>query len=242
MKNLVFLLIPLFSAAASAATHFPKNLSGDDRKTMLGLVGYGSQSKLLSSPVPLGGHDGFEMGLSSEYIPIEDVSGLGDKKTDAKGEYNLLTLTVGKGLAYNVDTFLHVTPMPQSEGIFAYGGHLRWGFHEFQRFPAVASFVLHGSGANYDNLVNTRTTGADLVVTVAMDDAALYFGGGPIRTIGTFIGGPNGITAEGTTIDEDLTGLHSVFGLSIAFGSVFAAFEVDRVVQSTYGARLGVRF
>lgn len=228
--------------AADAATHLPKGLTANDRKAMLELLGFGAQSRILSSPVPLGGYQGFEMGLSSEYIPIDDIGTLGDKKTNAKGEFNVVELTLGKGLAYNVDTLFHVTPMPQNEGIFAFGGQLRWGFHEFQRFPAIMSFVFHGSGANFQNLLDTRTTGADFIVTVAMDGAAVYFGGGPIRTIGTFIGGASGINAEGDTIDEDLNGTHSVAGLSMNFGMMFLALEVDRVEQSTYGGRLGVRF
>lgn len=211
---------------------------------MLQLLGYGAQSKILSSPVPLGGYQGFEVGLSSEYIPIDDLGALGDKDTNAKGEFSFLSLTLGKGLAYNIDTFLHLTPMPQEEGVFAFGGQIRWGFHEFQRFPAIMSFVLHGAGANYANLLDTRTTGGDLIVTVAMDGAAVYFGGGPIRTIGTFVGGPAGqsFTAEGETRDEDLYGTHSVAGLSMNLGMTYLALEIDRVEQSTYGARVGCRF
>lgn len=238
----LFLLSLTFSTAAPAAVDLPKALNESDRERMLQILGFGSQSKLLSSPVPLGGSEGFEVGLSSEYIPIDDLGALGDKQTNAQGEFNSLVLAVGKGLAHNVDTFFHFTPMPQGEGVFLYGGQLRWGFHEFARFPAVASVVVHMSGANYANLLDTRTTGADLVVTVAMEEAALYFGGGPIRSLGTFQGGVKGITAEGVTVDTDLSAVHTVFGLSIGFGRAFFALEIDRVEQSVYGGRLGMRF
>lgn len=237
----IFAVLLTFASAGRAAMVLPKNLTPSDRKTMLEVLGFGSQTKILSSPVPLGGKQGFELGLSSEYIPIEDLTGLGDKP-DLKGEFNYLTLTLGKGLFYNVDTFIHLTPIPQSEGFFAYGGQLRWGFYEFQRFPGVLSFVLHGAGANYSNLLNTRTTGADLVMTVAIDEASLYFGAGTIHTIGSFAGGTGGITIEGTGQNEDLVGIHTVFGLSLNFGSVFLALEVDRVTQSVYGGRLGYHF
>lgn len=240
-RFLIPFLLTFAVSAASAAISLPKNLSESDRETMLQILGFGSQAKLLSSPVPLGGKQGFEVGLSSEYIPIEDLSGLGDKP-DVKGEYNYLMLTFGKGLFYNLDTFFHLTPIPQSEGLFAYGAQLRWGFYEFQRFPGLFSMILHGSGANYANVLNTRTTGADLVMTVAIDEASLYFGTGIIRTVGTFAGGPEGITAEGTRQDADLSDVHTVFGLSLNFGPVFLALEVDRVTQSVYGGRLGYRF
>jgi hypothetical protein len=216
-------------------------LSKNDRTAVLGILGFGSQMKMLSSPVPLGGKQGFEFGISSEYIPVEDLGGLG-AKSNAKGEYNYMNLSVGKGLPYNVDTYFQFTPLPQSEGVFGYGAQLRWGFYEFRRFPAVMSMVFHGSGTNFSNLLSVRTTGADLVMTVAMDEAALYFGAGTIRTIGTFMGGASGITVDGKTAEEDLLDVHTVFGLSLAFDRVFLALEVDRVVQSSYSARLGYRF
>lgn len=238
MERFLFLILFFATTTATAAVDLPKKMNESDRRVLLGILGYGSQSKLLSSPVPLGGSQGFEVGVSSEYIPIEDLNGLG-AKTDVRGELSYQMLTFGKGLPHNVDTFVQMTPYQRGNGVFAYGGHVRWGFHEFERFPALMSLVLHGSGANYDNQVDARTTGLDLIMTVAMEDASLFFGGGRIRTIGSF---PGAMTAEGTTADEDLSGTHMVFGLSLSFGRVFLALEVDRVEQSTYGGRLGLRF
>lgn len=225
----------------AAVVTLPKNLSRSDQKVALEILGFGSQAKLLSSPVPLGGKQGFEFGLSSEYIPVSDIGTLGSKSS-TKGEFNFLNLSVGKGLPYNVDTFLQFTPIPQSDGAFGYGGHLRWGFLEFERFPAIMSFLVHGNGMNFSNVLATRTTGLDLVVTVAVDEASLYFGGGTMRSIGTFNGGTGGITASNETEEMDLSGAHAVFGLSFNFEKVFLALEVDRVVQSVYAGRLGYRF
>lgn len=237
------LIIMLFSLPqmALAAFRLPKQLDSEDRKSVLRILGFGSQTKLLSSPVPLGGREGFEFGLSSEYIPIGDLAGLGDQP-DVKGEHNILNLGFGKGLYHNVDVLFSFTPSPQSEQIFGYGAHLRWGFHEFSRFPAVLSLVMHGNGMNFANLLSTRTTGADVIMTVAMDESALFFGGGTIRTIGTFMGGADGITLDQKTAEEDMTGFHTVFGFSLRFERIELTLEVDRVVQSTYGARLGYRF
>ncbi|MBX2987555.1 MAG: hypothetical protein KF802_06630 [Bdellovibrionaceae bacterium] len=243
MKHVLLLLILSVSVAARAASgdFLPKNLTAGDRQKALEILGFGAQVKLLSSPVPLGGQQGFEVGLSSEYIPVEDIGGLG-AKSSAQGEYNYLAINLGKGLAYNVDTFVQFTPIPQSEGSFGYGAQLRWGFFELPRFPAVLSLVIHGGGMNFSNLLSTRTTGADLVMTVAMDDIALYFGGGTARTIGTFAGGARGITAEGDSREEDMTGVHTVFGLAFNMEKLFVAFEVNRVAQSAYGGRIGYRF
>lgn len=217
-------------------------MTSSDRQIALKILGFGSQAKMFSSPVPLGGSQGFEFGLSSEYILAEDVTKLGAKSANDVKEFNYFTLSMGKGLPHNVDTYAYFTPFPQDEGVSGFGGFVRWGFYEFLRFPAVMSLVLHGSGTNFQNLLNTRTTGSDLLLTVAMPEASLYFGGGPIRTIGSFTGGAFGITAEGTTVEEDLVDMHSVFGLSIQFSSLFVAFEVNRVAQSVYGAKIGFRF
>lgn len=241
LRLLVLAFAVFVTAPSEAAFRLPKQLGAEDRKAVLRTLGFGSQAKLLSSPVPLGGRQGFEFGLSSEYVPIGDLAGLGDRP-DVKGEYNLLNLTFGKGLYHNVDTLFSFTPSPQTEQVFGYGAHLRWGFHEFERFPAVTSLVIHGSGMNFANLLSTRTTGFDLVMCVAMEESALFFGAGPIRTIGTFVGGADGITAEQLTAEEDLLGFHTVFGLSLRFEKVELTLEVDRVVQSSYGGRLGYRF
>lgn len=219
----------------------PKQLDQDERRSVLRVLGFGSRMKILSSPVPLGGHQGFEFGVSTEYIPIGDLAGVGDRP-DVRGEHSTLNLTFGKGLHHNFDILFSFTPLPQTENVVSYGAQLRWGFHEFKRFPAILSLIWHGSGTNFANLLNTRTTGADLVMCVVMDDAALYFGGGPIRSIGSFVGGDQGMTIEKTTIDEDLSGIHTVFGFSLNFEKVSLTLEVDRVVQSAYGARIGYRF
>lgn len=242
----IFILIFLFSGLAKqaqAALALPTALTREDRQIALKILGFGTQAKLFSSPVPLGGYEGFEFGLASEYLLTEDIAKIGSKTPgQAVKEFNYLTLSATKGLTYNLDTSVFFTPQPQSEGISSFGGHLRWGFYEFQNFPALFSLILHASGSNFSSLLNTRTSGADLVVTVAVSEASLYFGGGPIRTIGTFVGGTQGITSEGKTVDEDLSDLHTVFGLHVKLSSLFVAFEVNRVVQSSYGARLGWRF
>ncbi|MBX3039136.1 MAG: hypothetical protein KF789_00340 [Bdellovibrionaceae bacterium] len=241
MKRALFLLSFLSLSSAFGSFDLPKNLNAKDREGVLGVLGFGSKSKVLSSPVPLGGSDGFEVGFSTEYIPVSDIAGLGSGSSE-QGELNYHVLTFGKGIVHNVDTFFHFTPIPQSDGVFGYGAHVRWGFWEARRFPALMSFVIHGSGMNYGNVLSTRTTGLDLLMTVALEQAALYFGGGPVRTIGTFSGGTNGLTLEGNNQDADLSDLHTVFGLSMNFEKLSLTLEVDRVVQASYAARMSYRF
>ncbi len=248
MKPLIVFLAWFLTAAVSAAAlQIPKNLGTDDRKNLLGILGYGSQTRLLSSPVPLGGHQGFEVGVSTESVPVQDLAGLGSH-TGSQSEFEMVNISFAKGIANNFDVFMQCTPLPQTDNVFTYGAAVRWGVHEFQHFPGLLSVVAHASGANYLNVLDARTTGADLVMTVALDDISVYFGGGPIQAFGSFVGGTDGITAPvggastSVTMDTSLNDTHTVFGAAMAFDKVFLALEVDRVVQSVYGARFGVRF
>lgn len=254
----LLLSLQAFLTPAQAAFEMPRNLDADDRKEVVRVLGFGTASRILTQPIPLGGHEGFEIGLASEFVPIDDLAGLGSK-TVSRGEFNLISMSVAKGLPYNIDTVLHFTPLPQLEGATSYGGQLRWGFLEFAKFPALLSFVLHGSGTSFSsevltgtgkqfvNVLNTRTTGYDLICTVQMDEGSLYFGGGNVRSIGTFTGGTMGVTAEGAGGDTrntevDITEFRTIFGVGFRLDQFFAAVEVSRISQSTYGGKIGFRF
>lgn len=234
-----FLFIVLSSRAV--AMSLPVNLSESDRIRVLEVLGFGSAPKILDKPYPLGGYTGIEVGISSEFIPVEDLASLGNK-TSERGELNYYTLSFGKGLYYNVDTYLYFTPFLQNEKVQTYGGQLRWGFYETIYFPISFSAVFFAGGANFSNLFNVTTVGVDLIATVAMDNVAIYFGGGRARAVGRFIGGTDGITDTQETEKQDTTENHAVFGLNIDISKMFVAFEVDRYADSNYSAKLGYRF
>ncbi len=227
-------------------------MSGAERKIALQVLGFGSSSKILANPHPLGGYEGIEFGVSSEFIPVTDLTSLGDKSAK-KSELNYYTFSIAKGIYYNVDTALHFTPAFQGESISSFGAQLRWGFHEFRFMKGGLSLLLHANASSYTSLVDTRTTGADILATFVVDDIALYAGVGEGRTVGTFIGGEiSGGLTESTTDDcdvtrcnsayEDLKDSHTIFGVSIAFNDMFLAFQIDRYYLSTYSGRLGWRF
>lgn len=232
----------LFSAFSSwSATSLPKNLNEADRNRALQILGFGSAPKILDKPYPLGGYTGVEIGLSSEFIPVAELASLGSKTTD-KGELNYYTLSFGKGLYYNVDTFMYFTPFLQNEKVQTYGGQLRWGFYEAPFFPLSLTGNLFVGGANFSNLINVTTVGLDLIATVSMDNVAIYVGTGTVRASGKFIGGVDGITSSQETESQDVMENHSVFGLNIDISKMFLAFEIDRYTDSTYSGKLGYRF
>lgn len=241
LRILVTVFIFLLSTSVWAAVSFPKNLNASERETALSILGFGTAAKLLSSPYPLGGFQGVEVGLTSEYIPLADLAGLGSKSS-AKTDLNYFNVTLGKGLFYNIDLFMHFIPRPQDESLSGFGGQLRWGFYETKFMPAALSVVIHGSATNFANVLGAETSGLDLVASVNMRDVSLFFGTGQARSVGTFIGGTEGVTDTGNAESSDVYSPHTMFGISIRMANVFLALEVDRYTQSTYAGKLGLRF
>lgn len=238
---LVASFLILISLSSLGASGLPRNLNTADQETALGILGFGSASKLLSSPYPLGGYDGVEVGFSSEYIPLADVASLGSK-SNSRSDLNYLNLSLGKGLFYNIDVLVNFITPAQEESVSGFGGQVRWGFYETKFMPAALSLVVHGSAVNFDNVLGAQTTGVDLIGSVNMRDVSLFFGAGQARSVGTFVGGTGGITDSGNTETADAMAQHTVFGISIKMSKVYVALEIDRYVQSTYAGRVGLRF
>lgn len=240
-RNIFIFSLLLFISIGNAATQLPKNLSISDQVRALEILGFGSASKVLDNPYPLGGYTGIEVGVTSEFIPIEDLASLGSGSGE-RGEFNFTTLTFGKGLYYNIDMHVYFTPFIQSEKFQSYGAQARWGFYEADFFPLSVTAMLSGGGANFSNLINVSTFGADVIATVNMDNVAIYFGGGTARAIGKFIGGANGITADQQTIEQDIVESHTLFGLNVDISKLFIAMQIDRYTDSVYSGKLGFRF
>lgn len=241
IRLFLFTSAVLFAFQAMSATSLPQNLNSADRKRALEILGFGSATKTLSNPFPLGGYSGFEVGLASEFIPLEDLAGLGNGTSDT-GELNYYTLTFAKGIYHNIDTMVYFSPITTSEHITNYGAQLRWGFYEARFFPVTFSFLLYGGGTSFSNLLNVSTLGADVLATINVENVALYLGGGQVRATGQFIGGAAGITDNGQTAQESLSQEHMVFGINIDISKFFVALEVDRYVDSIYSGKLGFRF
>ncbi|UYL10016.1 hypothetical protein B9G69_005425 [Bdellovibrio sp. SKB1291214] len=242
LSHRIFIFVSaLFCVCAHAKTELPRNLSDMDQIRTLEILGYGTASKVLGDPYPLGGYSGVELGVSTQFIPVSDLSNLGNK-TEDNGELSYYTLTLGKGLYYNIDAFVYFTPSLQSEEMQNFGGQLRWGFYEASFFPISFSALLYAGGANFQNLVNITTTGWDVIGTVNMENVAVYFGAGRVRAQGNFIGGPGGITASGQTEAHDISENHTFFGVNVEISKAFIALEVDRYTDSVYGGKLGYRF
>lgn len=253
MRSVLFFFV-LFSLSLAQAERFvPRRMNDSERQIALQILGFGSASKILGNPFPLGGHSGFEVGVSSEYLQVQDLASLGDKSTRNR-ELNYNSFSVAKGLFYNIDTAIHFTPAFQKEDLSSYGAQVRWGFYQFPFLPGGLSLVFDRSETNYGNLLSTQTTGQDLIATVVVEDVALYFGIGQATSVGNFNGGTlNGTTTESTTdacftatycssVNQQLRQLHTVFGINVSFNEFFGAVEINRYFISSYAAKIGWKF
>ena len=250
----LFFLNFLTASMAQAERFLPRRMNETDRLITLQILGFGSASKILANPFPLGGYPGFEIGVTTEYLQVQDLASLGDKSSRNR-ELNFNSFSVAKGLFYNIDTAFHFTPAFQKEDLSSYGGQVRWGFYEFPFIPGGLSLVLSRSDTNYGNLLNARTLGRDIVATIVVEDVALYFGIGDANSAGTFSGGTQTGTATESTTDicasptsycnssnEELTQGHTLFGINVSFNDFFASVEINRYFISSYSAKIGLRF
>lgn len=238
----ILFFIPFYS---SAITVFPVGLSKVERQTLLSTMGFGTAPKVLSNPYPLGGYEGWEVGMSSEFLSLQKVAGLGNApvgQTPSRGEFNFYNVSLSKGLFQNIDTALSFMPSLQGESIAGFGASLRWTFYESPYIPLALATNVYGGGVNVQSKLSSQTTGVDLLCTMAMEDLALYFGLGQAKVVGVFTGGSGGLTDNGETTKEGLSSSHSLFGLAFQLAKMQIAFQVDRYVDPIYGIKVGLRY
>jgi hypothetical protein len=245
---LAILLLSFAFDSALAEIRIPTDLTLEDRKEALRILGLGTSSKVLSNPYPLGGYSGFEFGLAIESVPVEEISRLGDKLPagqQAEKTFNYPKFAIGKGLYKDIDIFLHFIPYNQNTNLSDYGGVVRYCFYQAAFLPASFSLLLHANNTNVGNLIFTQALGAEVVTGINVNDFALYVGGGRVFVTGRFIASLNQVSGSNpAAVDETETvsSFHSFFGGSIEFEPIFLAFQIDQYTQTVFGAKLGLRF
>jgi hypothetical protein len=244
MKSFVvsFVVGLFFSCSVWANLQLPRNLTTADERRLTEILGYSTAGKILGDPYPLGGYAGIELGYAYEVIETGELARLGDKTSKSQSETNCSLMTLGKGLYENVDIFVQFTPFSQTEGISDFGGQVRWGFYQAEYLPAHLSLIGSLNTTNFQNKITTLSETTDLVVGFSAGDVTLYTGMGIVRSIGTFVGGVDGVTADGQTSKADVAMTHYLAGVDLKFSKTFLAMQIDRFTESTYSAKLGVRF
>ena len=254
---MILFLVHLLLQPSLAQIQIPKNMNSGDRQTLLQILGYGSMSKVLGDPYPLGGYTGLEVSIMQDVIPTSRVQSLGNQTATRQTDLSYTSLVFGKGLYNDFDLQVQFLPPRQNEEVTGWGGQLRWGFFEAARRPITLTAVAHGNSMNFQNLLTTNTQGLDLVAAYNVDDLTIYTGFGIARVQGVFLGGIANLTDQteptaGTdpttgqvyrqTLQESLSDTHLIAGVNFRLEQLFIAFQIDRVVQTTFSSKLGFRF
>lgn len=242
MKFAFLLLTICLATIANAGVEIPTGMDNDDREAAVRILGFGTSSKILSDPYPLGGYHGLEIGLTIENLPAEDLGQLGNTVANPQKDVTYPKISIGKGLFEHVDAFVNFIPYTQKLDQTQYGGIIRWGLYQAKYLPITISGSLNFNNANLNNQISTRTVGVDIVGGINADLAALYVGVGPIQSRGRFIGGASGVTDTGATEVATVNGIHTMLGANVRFATMFVAMQIDKYENTTYSGKLGVRF
>lgn len=237
----VLLCILFFLPSLHAALKIPNGLDHSERQEFIKQIGFASSYKYLAQGYILGGYQGLEVAATVENIPFSKTNYLSQTTID-ESDRPLQSFSVGKGLYQNVDIFFTFSPFLFQNQISSYGGAIRYIFYEHETKPLNVGFLLHGNGLNISNLVGIQTSGVDIVTNYYSHYWTMFFGFGLARSIGSFVGGANGVTEDQNTADEDIFQNRYYAGFSYDFGSYALSFQVDRVYSETFSAKLGTRF
>lgn len=256
-----FIFVAIFLSLTGKALDIPKGLSTSDQEDVVKILGLGTSMKMASSPYPLGGYAGFEFGYDVNFINIDQLTRLGcepgtpgcanTSRSDAQ-EFSYSKLTIGKGLYQNIDIFLSFAPFIRSGNYSDYGGVIRWTFYEARLLPIHLIALVSGNNVNFKNDFTSQNIAGDILIGVNVEDLSIYFGGGQIRSEGTFIGGSGddstvpsgaeGLNPSTNTVKRTIYRFHTVVGASLEFQPLFVAGEINRYEDSVYTLKAGVRF
>ena len=242
--HFVLLICFILISNVSSAIELPDNLTRNELDEVTELLGFSTSSKLLSNPYALGGHSGFEIGYSTEFINTTDLSRLGSGAAkDSTYQFNRISF--GKGVYNNVDIFFHFVPFSSSNEVSEYGGILKWGFYESDDLPLTLSLLAQTSTININDEFINEVLGADLLAGLNLTDFAIYIGGGSLRARSSFsrsiLDSSVTLNSSGTLITRN-SRAHTFAGININFKKIFIAAQIDRYDQPVYSAKIGLRF
>lgn len=238
---LFFFLTSLFSLFSFAGITIPNGLSDKDQRDIINSIGPATAARLLSAPYPLGGNEGFELGIGRQFIPTELLGELGNKTEPQKGtSYPIITL--GKGLFNDVDMFLTAIPFMQSPNLSHFSAQTRISHWYSSTSPLVFSSIWHVGSTTLKDQISFENYGIDAIITMYLRHICLYAGMGSLFTNGTFIGGNNGITLSGQTETVTQVFAHKIVGIDLRHQAYFFAAQVDSYEKPNYSFKVGYRF
>lgn len=238
IKYILFVL--LFTLNGYCQRSLPSNLSQSERKLFLSKFGTQTTAKLLTNPYPLGGYDGFEIGLSLEEINFSNFTTPGLKKN----RIQYPSFSIAKGLFNNVDVHLSFVPPLRQSTVSNYGVLIKWAFNEGMFLPVVWSASVHTSSTNADDQFSSKASGVELSGGYAINNFSVYAGAGLVNTTARFLGIKEGVnfTSSGADEFESETSKHLFFGVHYQISSYFAALQIDQYNDLIATSKIGLRF
>jgi len=234
-------LLSLFITFSHADFTISPHLTELQRRLVMKTLGLGMLNKNLTSPAPLGDDNGVEIAIASEIINLRQVSGL---VNNSQGRDTLLypKILIGKGLYDRADIFFHFIPYTASLGVSEFGGMLRINLYHSKDNPFVATWILHGNSANFNNQLTSRNVGSDVSVGFDWQSWAIFVGGGWATSSGKFVGGTNGLTDTGLPETESVNSARFSVGALYRYDIYDIALSLDHYEEPVYSVKLGVTF
>lgn len=230
-----------FLIGFSHAFDLPTQMTNNEQKRVLNLVGLGASTKFLSNVYPLGGYSGFEASLSMEAIDTAEIASFGNQTSQTETLY-MPSITLGKGIYNDSDIFIHFVPPSQSQDITRFGASFRWGFYQFLFLPINLSAVIHTSLVTLSKDLSATNLGADLLMGMNFGQLSFILGGGWANSSGRFTGGINGVTASLNNENHKIESAHFTFGATYNFEPFFIGAAVDRYDSMVYSLKSGFLF
>lgn len=235
----LFFLVLLETSQSALCFTLPAGLSSSDRREVVRTLGFGTSFRPITEPYPLGGYQGFDLGVSYESIPTGHIASYGTAVETAQDSNLVLSrVTIGKGLFNKIDIYLSVLPIRQATTVSGYGGLVRWNFFEAPLLPLTLSAVVHASTQNIDNQVSTQSQGVDLLGGLTFDLMSVYLGVGHLTALGEFT--PSSV--GGAVESERVSIIRTYLGATVRWGVFFLGAQVDQTNLPMWGLRGGVRF
>ncbi len=245
MKSILVLLLLLSGVAE--AKYLPRLLTIGEQEEVLKILGFGSAAKVIGAPYPLGGYEGVELSVASEFIPMTSIQSSGGLRGDAD-VLRYTTINLGKGIFYDIDTYVFCTILQEYAPLGVFGGQLRWGFYRSEEKPFTASVVFHGSSGNFENQLYTTTLGLSLYGIYSLPYVKIYGGFGQTRSIGTFAAGDltsttePPVTNDGSRNNVERFSFQTTGGVTFDYQKYFLALEWNRFVEASYAVKFGSHF
>ncbi len=227
-------LLFVFFVSSSAFSFAPKNFNEVDVDSWVNRVSGVSSIKTVGDPVPLGGYEGVEVLIASEWLTIP-------QKDTAKDRVEVLpTLRLGKGLYENFDVFI-VTSLPLLKSDFSkWGFQARWMAWQAETAPLMAHLGCSYGSQEYYSLIITNSWSCEILGNLIVKKFRVFAGLGIVRSLTLFDAGSTQFSSE--EVQRSAAFNKYLGGITFTSDNRSFGFQIDVVEETSLGASIGYRF